>query len=299
MKFLNKLLANLIFGIARLSGHLPFGLLLFKAGLLRFFAEKVLRYRYAIIIQNLSRAFPEMNYNEIKSIAHQFYRHFFEVFTEVIKSQGMSPERARKHCRVENPELINDLHQRGINIIALGGHWGNWEWLIMTPLFFNFSIYTLYKPLSSKVMEPLMGKIRKRFGIKLLPMQKAGKFILGKQDYPALYFFIGDQSPAHQDTEYCFQFLNQPSFFFTGGAKLAKATGSALVYQSIKKIKPGQYSITYHPISEPGDKMTVREMLQAYTRLLEDDIRKQPSQWLWSHKRWKNIPQMNPDNPSI
>ncbi|MDY0103753.1 MAG: lysophospholipid acyltransferase family protein [Lentimicrobium sp.] len=291
MKFLNKLIANLIFGIARLSGHLPFGLLLFKASLLRFFAEKVLRYRYAVIIQNLSRAFPGKNYNEIKTIAHQFYRHFFEVFAEVIKSQGMTAEEARRRCHVENPELITDLHQRGINIIALGGHWGNWEWLIMTPLFFNFSIYTLYKPLSSMVMEPIMGKIRKKFGIKLLPMQKAGKFILSKQDYPALYFFIGDQSPSHKDMEYCFPFMNQPSFFFTGGAKLAKATQSAVIYQSIKKIRPGYYTITYHTISEPDDKMTVKEMLQAYTRLLEGDIRKQPSHWLWSHKRWKNIPQ--------
>ncbi|MHC1775406.1 MAG: lysophospholipid acyltransferase family protein [Lentimicrobium sp.] len=289
MRILQNIFTSMIYGLLRLSGLLPFKVLYFKAAAIRFFAEKVLRYRYGVIIQNLSRAFPEKNYTEIKILAHQFYRHFFGVFAEVIKSQAMHPDEARRRFKVENPDLIIDLHSKGINIIALGGHWGNWEWLIMTPLFFDFSIYTLYKPLSGKVSEMLMGKLRKRFGLKLLPMQQAGRFILSKKDYPALYFFIGDQSPSHKDPDYCFNFLNQPSLFFTGGAKLAKATKSAVVYQSIDKISPGYYSVSYQLISVPGDDQNEQDILRKFTQLLEADIRSKPAFWLWSHKRWKHM----------
>jgi KDO2-lipid IV(A) lauroyltransferase len=291
MNIFHRLFSAFVFGITRLAGILPVGLLFFKAGILQFFAEKVLRYRFGVITQNLARAFPEKDYKAIKTLTHQFYSHFFGVFTEVIKSQGLGKEEARKRFKVENPELISDFHKQGINVIAMGGHWGNWEWLIMTPLFFEFSIYTLYKPLSSKVTENLMGRIRKRFGLKLLPMQQAGRFILSKKDYPALYFFIGDQSPSHKDTEYCFDFLNQPSFFFPGGAKLARLTNSAVVYQSIRKIKPGYYSVSYLPVSQPDDGMSDKDILREYVRLLEADIRLQPAHWLWSHKRWKNKPE--------
>lgn len=288
MKLHHRILSSLIYGLTRLSGHLPIGFLYFKASFLQFIAEKIFRYRYQVIIQNLSRSFPEKNYQEIRQLAHGFYQHFFELFAEVIKSQGIKPAKARMHYKIENPELISDYHARGINVIALGGHWGNWEWLIMTPLFFDFSIYTLYKPLSSSVMESLMGKIRKRFGLKLLPMNQAGRFILTKKDYPALYFFIGDQSPSHRDAEYSVDFLNQPSLLFAGGAKLAKATSSAVVYQSISKIKRGYYSVTFHPVSQPGNEMHEREILQKYARLLEVDIKNKPAFWLWSHKRWKH-----------
>lgn len=291
MSFFQRLLSSFIFGLTRLAGHLPVELLFFKARILQVFAEKVLRYRFGVITQNLSKAFPEKDYKEIKTLTHRFYKHFFGVFTEVIKSQGIGHNEARKRFKVENPELINDFHNRGVNVIAMGGHWGNWEWLIMTPLFFDFSIYTLYKPLSSKVTENLMGRIRKRFGLKLLPMQQAGRFILSKKDYPALYFFIGDQSPSHKDPEYCFDFLNQPSFFFAGGAKLAVLTNSAVVYQSIRKIKPGYYSVSYVPVSQPGDGKSDKDILMKYVKLLEADIRLQPAHWLWSHKRWKNRPE--------
>jgi len=267
------------------------GILLFKSGMLRFLAEKVFRYRREVIIENLSRAFPEKSHKEIRAISHRFYRHFFAVFTEVIKSQGMGPEEVRKHFQLQNPELIIQLHEQGVNVIVMGGHWGNWEWITLSPLFFNFSTYTLYKPLSSKIAENLMSRVRSRFGLKLLPMQQAGRYILSRKDYPALYYFIGDQSPSHKDPQYCFNFLNQPSFFFTGGAKLAQATHAAVVYQSIRKIKPGYYLVTYQTISLPGDGMRIRDILSEYARLLENDIREQPENWLWSHKRWKNKPE--------
>ena len=287
---LNKAFGNIIYGIVRLISLLPMGLLLFISRLFRFLAERVFHYRRSVIIQNLSRAFPDKNYEEIKTIAHQFYSHFFEVFAEVIKSQGMSKVKAKEQLHIENPELITDLHRNGTNIIALGGHTGNWEWIGMTPLYSKFNIYSLYKPLSSGIMDRVMLRIRKRMGMELLPMQKAGKFLLAKKDYPSLYYFIGDQNPSHQDPEYCFPFLNQPSFFFTGGAKLAKATKSAVVYTSIKKTKPGYYKLRFHLIALPQDNMSTKEILRNYTQMLEKDIREQPAQWLWSHKRWKNYP---------
>ncbi|NTW25986.1 MAG: lysophospholipid acyltransferase family protein [Lentimicrobium sp.] len=288
MKLHHRILSSLLYGLIRLSGHLPIEILYFKAAILQFIAEKILRYRYQVIIQNLSRSFPEKNYQEIRKLAHGFYKHFFELFAEVIKSQGMRPAKALIRYKIENHELISDYHARGINVIVLGGHWGNWEWLIMTPLYFNFSNYTLYKPLSSNIMESLMGKIRKRFGLKLLPMNQAARFILSKKDFPALYFFIGDQSPSHRDAEYSVDFLNQPSLMFAGGAKLAKATSSAVVYQSISKTERGYYSVKFHPLSQPGDEMNEREILQKFAGLLEADIKNKPAYWLWSHKRWKH-----------
>ncbi len=288
MNWYHRFFSSIIFAVAKLAGLLPINILYLKGSFLRFFAEKILRYRYQVIIQNLSRSFPDKNYKEIREIAHNFYRHFFDIFAEVIKSQALNSDQAKIRFNIENPELISDYHSKGINVIAMAGHRGNWELVTMMPLFFSFSIYTLYKPLTSKVMESLMGRIRKRFGLKLLPMNRAGRFILGKKDYPALYLFVGDQSPSHKDPEYCFNFLNQPSLMFTGGAKLAKATSSAVVYFSINKIKRGYYSVKFTTIAEPHEGINEKSILERFVKMLEEDIRLQPAFWLWSHKRWKH-----------
>jgi len=288
MKWHHRCLSSILFAFAKLASYLPLGFLYFKVSILRFFAERVFRYRYQVIVQNLSRSFPEKNYHEIKVLAHQFYRHFFEIFAEVIKGMSFSTDEARTRFKIENPELIQEFHAKGISVIALGGHRGNWEWISFASLFSTFGTYTLYKPLSSPVMDHLVNRIRGRFGIKLLAMNQAGRFILSKKDSPALYFFVGDQSPSHKDPEYSFDFLNQPSLLFTGGAKLARATKSAVVYVAINKVKRGYYSVKYSIIAEPHENKNEQEILSSYAKMLEDDIRLQPAYWLWSHKRWKH-----------
>lgn len=290
MSWYQKLLASFLFVLARIAGKLPMSVLYFKAGFVRFFAVKLLRYRYQVIVQNISRSFPDYNYRQVRQTAHDFYRHFFDVFTEVIALQGFNKQTAVKHLTVENPELLNSYHDRGINVIAMAGHRGNWEWVTILPLHFKFSVYTLYKPLSDKVMESLMNRIRKRFGIRLLSMNQAGRFILSRKDFPAVYLFVGDQSPSHKDLEFCFDFMNQPSFLFTGGAKLARATKSAVVYLSITKQKRGYYSVRFTPIADPDSVSDEKAILRRYAQLLEEDIRRQPANYLWSHKRWKNLP---------
>jgi KDO2-lipid IV(A) lauroyltransferase len=293
MKGFHRFLSLLVFALVKLAALLPIQVLYFKASVLQFFAEKVLQYRRSVIVQNISRAFPEMNYSQIKALTHDFYTHFFRVFAEVIKSQGISEKDAKERFRITNPGLIENLHKQNINVIALGGHWGNWEWLSIAPLFFDFSVYTLYKPLSSGIMENLMGKLRSVFGLKLLSMQRAGRYILKKEDYPALYVFIGDQSPSHKDPEYCYNFLNQESLFFNGGAKLATATKSAVVYISMRCAKPGYYEVTFSPISMPDEQLKDNEILHRFVKRLEQDIKDKPEFWLWSHKRWKHKPDRN------
>jgi KDO2-lipid IV(A) lauroyltransferase len=288
MNWYHRFFSLIIFAIAKLAGFLPFRVLYLKASFLQFFAEKILRYRYQVIVQNLSRAFPEKNYKEIRELAHDFYRHFFEIFAEVIKSIALNDREAKARFKVLNPEIINEYHAKGINIIALTGHFNNWEWLGLMPPEFGFSTYTLFKPMSNKVMEGVITRIRLHFGMKLLPMSQAARYVLSKKDYPAQYIFIGDQSPSHKDSDFCVEFLNQPSLFFAGGAKLARATSSAVVYLSVSKVKRGYYSVTYHRVSQPGDGMSEREILQKFALLLEADIRSQPAFWLWSHKRWKH-----------
>lgn len=203
---------------------------------------------------------------------------------------------------VKNPELLLQYYQEGKNIVALTGHLANWEWLSIVPSLFPFPCYTLYKPLSNKVAESIMYRIRRRFGMRLLSMSNAARYILSSKDQKALYIFIGDQAPAKTDDPHYINFLNQKTTFFTGGARLARATKSVVVFISMQKIKRGYYNMEFIPVTDYADKQPGAAningegvkmdpevfVLQEYARLLESDICKHPVNWLWSHKRWKH-----------
>lgn len=301
---ISRLLSSLVFFTVKLISYLPLSWLYGISGFTAFILRRLVGYRRNVIIQNLSRSFPELKYREIDKIANQFYLHFTDVFIEVIKSISIRGNSFRKRYLVENPELLIKYYQDNKNVIALTGHIANWEWLSIIPTLYPFPCFTLYKPLRSKVAEGIMTQIRLRFGMKLLPMAIAARYILSNKDKNGLYIFIGDQSPVRIENAHQFNFLNQKTTFFTGGAKLARATQAVVVYISIRKVSRGKYTLRFIPI-EATDNHQMNQpiggitganqkenlelsILEGYIKLLENDIVSNPVHWLWSHKRWKH-----------
>ncbi len=298
----SQFLASIVFFLLRLISFLPFGILYIISKVVAFILKHILHYRRDVIIQNISRSFPDYKYKDVKSVADDFYLHFSDIFIELIKSVSLSRDAMKRRVTVKNPELLMNYYKEGNNIIALTGHAANWEWLSIVPGIYPFACYTLYKPLSSKISEYIMYRIRRRFGMKLLAMSNAAKYILSSKDQKALYIFIGDQAPAKTDNAHIYNFLIQKTTFFTGGARLARATKSVVVFISMRKVKRGYYSLEFIPIANyaqnpplfmnataEGIKNDPEVLiLNEYARLLESDIKDQPVNWLWSHKRWKH-----------
>ncbi|MDY0344916.1 MAG: lysophospholipid acyltransferase family protein [Lentimicrobium sp.] len=291
MKWHQRLGAAVTFAMLQLLSILPLRMLYWKAGISKWLGQHLIGYRRQVVIQNLSRAFPEANYQEINQISRDFYKHFFNVFAEIIKSASINKDEVKRRFLVTNPDLVETLHSAGKNTIILSGHTGNWEYMKFLPYYLDFPCYILYKPLSNKLIDMVTNRMRLQHGVKLLAMNQAARFILSKKDFPAMYVFLSDQSPHHLDSNHIYNFLNQPSYFFTGGVKIARSTKSALLYLEISRIRRGNYSATYRLISEDAAKETEQELMQKYVNLLEDSILAQPASWLWSHKRWKHQPE--------
>jgi len=45
--------------------------------------------------------------------------------------------------------------------------------------------------------------------------------------------------------------------------------------------------MTAVPIAENASESTVSDIMTQYYKLLEEDLREQPWNYLWTHKRWK------------
>ncbi|NBW59969.1 MAG: hypothetical protein EBR41_05320, partial [Crocinitomicaceae bacterium] len=58
-------------------------------------------------------------------------------------------------------------------------------------------------------------------------------------------------------------------------------------YFTIHKVKRGYYSLELKLLSDKPKTLDYGYLTSAYTTLLEKDILLNPSNWLWSHKRWK------------
>lgn len=254
--------------------------------MLYFILYKIFRYRYAVVVQNLSRSFPERSYGEIRQVAASFYRHFCRIFIEMGLMLLMPERRVKEKVVVKDTALLEHYHAQQKNIIIMLGHYGNWECLNILPRYCSFPLYAVYKPLSNAFFDRVMQRLRSRFGLRLLPMHKTARHMLTTRGPKGAYIFVADQFPPQE--AHTLSFLHQPTRVITGAERLAKTTGAAVVYASVKKTAgPADWEISFQLICDTPAVSPSYHITQKFTEMLEQDICESPQYWLWTHRRWK------------
>lgn len=276
-----------VYGIAYAVSLLPMAFLYAMASFAFFFVYHVFGYRKAVVIQNISRSFPDMKYAEIRCVVKKFYACFTAYFAEILKSISAPAEVLDKKITFENLELIDRHINAGRNVIACLGHCGNWEMLNFMPYKLCHDMYAVYKPLRSGIMNRLMIKLRSRFGMKLIPDKSVIRHVLTQKSSSAVYLFLSDQCPRIKEEKYKFELLNQETYIFSGMEKLARISRSAVIYLHITQLSKGNYKITCIPVCSEADSTNEGEITRKYVNLLTENIKEEPYGWLWTHKRWK------------
>ena len=101
-----KILTKLMQGLLRVISALPLGFHYAWAGFFAWLLRDVMHYRRDVVMINLSRAFPDKKYKELKQISNAFYKHFGEVIAETIWFGGCrNPERLHRKRLVEYTNL--------------------------------------------------------------------------------------------------------------------------------------------------------------------------------------------------
>lgn len=282
-----NLLYEPLFALVYLVSLLPAGIQKILQKLLYWSLYKVVRYRYGVVVQNLSRSFPKRSYRQIQAITRLFYRHLSELMVETLRLLSMSEEQHRKYIHMHNPEILEHCYQQGRNVIIVLGHYGNWECLNILPKYLSFNVYAVYKPESNRFVNTLLYRIRSRFGVRLLAINETARFMLSHRDHPNAYIFIADQSPSVR-VKYETDFLHQPTGLFTGAEQLAKSLDAVVIYASVRKRTEGEgWNVYFSLITEEPIDVESYEITRTFAWYLEHDIMHAPEYWLWTHKQWE------------
>jgi len=271
--------------------YLPFRVIYWLSDLTCFILKDVLKYRRAVILQNLNNAYPDLDEESISKIAAGFYRNMSDVMLETIKGYRISRQQLKERCKIKNPELLERYHREGKSVLMVFGHFCNWEWSFMsvavqTPQ----ETCAVYKPLSNKHFDRLFLKIRSRFVTRMLPMKSSARTILKhkSENKPLISGLLADQSPTKSESDYWVNFLNQETLVYLGVEKLAKKTNNEVVFIRINRVSRGKYELELVPILENQGSESPHSITDAHVKELEDLIQSNPANWLWSHKRWKH-----------
>lgn len=278
----------LIFGILYLISLLPFFILYILSDVLYVLVWKFLRYRKNVTYNNLKLSFPEKSDEEITQIMNKYYRNLCDSVVETIKLMSASQRSLDKRMTC-NWEVFDSMTLQNRNGQGFMSHQFNWEMGTVLCNWHSPRRFTgLYMPLNNRYFERLFLYIRGRSGTKLIRVQDMQKELSETQNQPVLWGFIADQNPSDPKRVSWNDFFHRKTAFFKGPEFVARRYNNLVYFGEFVKLKRGYYEIKMKLAFDNPRETKEGEITEAYVRFLEASIKRQPENWVWSHRRWKH-----------
>ena len=171
-------------------------------------------------------------------------------------------------------------------VIFVSGHFSNFELMSMEITKRKVKLATIYRPLNNFFLNPLMEYIRKKYVCKNQIKKGIGGVKESIQYIKAGYSIalMIDQRVSEGER---LNFFNQPALTTTLPAQLALKFELPIIPVFIKRRQNGKYKIEFYDeiISKNFKNKIV--LTQKLNSILEEMIKKNPKEWIWTHNRWK------------
>ena len=190
-------------------------------------------------------------------------------------------------------ETMVAAHAEGRGVVAISCHLDNWELLARSVAAAGLPVATVAREAQDRRLTALLERARASTGI----------LSLWRNDPVAARAFIrhlraGGVAAAliDQDTDvagYFVPFFGREAFTPRAPADLALRMGAAVVFARICRVAPGVHRIRISRLAPPssGDREAdSRAVTAAATKIIEEEVRERPEQWVWMHARWRTRP---------
>lgn len=291
---MNSIVYYIVVGTLKLISFLPLNVLYLLSDALCPLLRRV--YRRRVVRENLTSAFPEKSEKERREIERKFYRFFCDMWLETIKQFSMSKDEMMRHLVFKGMDPIKSGFDGGKDdAFCYLGHYGNWEWIASLQYWApGYQCAQIYHSLHNKVMDRLFLNLRNRYGGLSISMKSALRVLINERNKGSKIWLglISDQLPKWENIHHFTQFLNQDTAVFTGGEQMGKKFDAMMYYMRVLRPRRGYYEVEFIPIAHDDSKNVPDfQITERYMHLLEEDIRRQPELWLWTHKRWARTKQ--------
>ena len=266
---------------------LPLQVLYLLGDFAYFILHYVMKYRRNVVMSNLKQAFPEKTEEERARIAKQFYRNFTDTFIETIKFLSWSMEDVDRRLTIDLSGF-EAAYACGKSVHGVGMHNFNWEfvnWGLARKMKYPF--VGIYMPMGNKIFDRIMYNMRARQETILIPATDFKSHYIKHSQKTHVMASAADQSPGRATNAYWIEFFGKPTAFVTGMEKGARLNDVAMVFAHFYKLKRGHYRIVSEFITDDVRSLPEGELTVRYARFIEKCLRLEPSNYLWSHRRWK------------
>ncbi|SFH87975.1 KDO2-lipid IV(A) lauroyltransferase [Selenomonas ruminantium] len=274
--------------------HTPYGLLMA--------AGRVLGNLYYLLIKKereraVAQMMPALGLSEAEArkMVRESFVNLARNVLEILYMPRLNEQNFTKYIEVEHLERMRDALAENKGVVVLTGHIGTWEWLSAAFSLNGMPVTAIAKPQPNIQYTQALDDLRKTIHVEIFSRGtseliaaaralKKGK-ILG---------FLADQDGGPGGA--FIPFLGKIASTPMGAAVFSRKFNSPVIPAFILRQPDGKHKVIVGEAmryEDTGD--TDKDLFDftvRMTKVVEQVIRENPTQWLWFQKRWNTTPDM-------
>jgi Kdo2-lipid IVA lauroyltransferase/acyltransferase len=240
--------------------------------------------RKEIINKNLNKFSAKLSEKSKRKLISDMWSNYGMTFVEYVFLKKLRQENF--HMKIKGEKILDEIYSNDKSVIFISGHFANYELMAMEITKKKIKLATIYRPLNNFFLNPFIEYIRKKFICKnQIKKGRAGvkdsiKFINKKHSIALMI----DQRVSEGDK---IEFFNSEAYTSTLPAQLGLKYNLNIVPIHIERKNDDSFEME---VFEPLDVSKYKSKLEISIKLnqvLEKMIIRNPSQWIWTHDRWK------------
>ena len=244
-----------------------------------------------VIKQNINIGLGDIDEKKETEIIDGMWSNIGRTFAEYVFLKDFKFNRTDfDHMKLDGLKYLEEIKKSNEPVIFYSGHFANFELMAMELDKFGIKCAAIYRPLNNFFLNPLMEYLRMKYICpNQIPKGRAGmREIINRVKNGYSIALMVDQRVGEGPR---ISFFNQPAQTTTIPAQLSLKYDYKLVPISLKRVGDISFEMTVHEpykIQKTGDAdQDTKNITLKINQIIEKMIIKNPTQWLWSHNRWK------------
>jgi KDO2-lipid IV(A) lauroyltransferase len=244
-----------------------------------------------IIKQNIRTGLGNLDKKNEKEIINNMWSNIGRTFAEYVFLKDFKFNKTNfDHMKIIGTDYLNEIKRSNKPVIFYSGHFANFELMAMELDKFGIKTAAIYRPLNNFFLNPLMEYLRMKYICPIqIPKGRMGmrEIISRIKDGYSIALMMDQRVSEGQKVP----FFNKPAFTTTIPAQIALKYDCKLVPIFLERKGSLNFEMTVHEpykIEKTGNnEEDTKNITLKINQVIEKMIIKNPTQWIWSHNRWK------------
>lgn len=246
-----------------------------------------------VVRRNIELALPELLPLQREQLLQEHFREAGITLAETAIAWFADDERIRSLVRMEGLEHLDAAQAEGRGVIVLAAHFTTLE-IGARFLTATRTAHAVYKPSNNALLSELFKRYRGPCAASMIASDDIRSMVRVLRQ-GGVVWYAPDQSYRGKGAERV-EFFGHPVATNTATTRLVKMTDALVLPYFVERL-PGVlgYRATLGPplVDFPGE--SAYEDALRHHALIEQEVRRNPAQYLWLHKRFKDIAGGNRD----